>query len=303
MLLGDMLVLLQKLDDKMVLKCQSKSSIAVQEGKMMLSPIIKLDSVFLREVATDQKAFYVIFTWDSGAQIYELVAQSVGERKTWTEVIKTAVDDLKKSGAPMKLTLPSVGAPYSPVTLYAPLSPTENGSLKSGSERDKDSLTDEKSTDPRHSLIDFLSDKGFDLIGHSNSDQEKVANSALDEVMSLKRLLLGSISFSEDSPLDENLEEELLEKPSEGTEEENPSASTGGEEENDHAAVKEGGEMKADDESISAPLVLSQERMEEVCRRLHSLEKHLKSLQAVEEEHHRLQEALSKFSLEGGNFH
>lgn len=30
---------------------------------------------------SDRKAFYVIFTWDSGAQIYELVAQSVGERK------------------------------------------------------------------------------------------------------------------------------------------------------------------------------------------------------------------------------
>lgn len=116
-------MLLQKQDDKMVLKCQSKSTIAVQEGKQMLSPIIKLDSVFLREVATgqqhtlqkkkkrklvvsvirvvprflitvfcfflfflplltDRKAFYVIFTWDSGAQIYELVAQSVGERKT-----------------------------------------------------------------------------------------------------------------------------------------------------------------------------------------------------------------------------
>ncbi|XP_055083528.1 rho guanine nucleotide exchange factor 1b isoform X1 [Periophthalmus magnuspinnatus] len=307
-LLGDMLVLLQKLDDKMVLKCQSKSNIAVQEGKMMLSPIIKLDSVFLREVATDRKAFYVIFTWDSGAQIYELVAQSVGERKTWTEVIKTAVDDLKKSGAPMKLTLPSVGVPYSPVMLNAPLSPTENGSLKSGSERDKDSLTDEKSSDPRHSLIDFLSDKGFDLIGHSNSDQEKVANSALDEVMSLKRLLVGSISFSEDSPLDEKLEEELSEKSSEANEssqssEETPSTNTGVEEENNHPVVKDVAGLKTDDESISAPMVLSQERMEEVCRRLHSLEKHLKKLQTVEEEHHRLQEALSKFSLEGGNFH
>ncbi|TKS82308.1 Rho guanine nucleotide exchange factor 1 115 kDa guanine nucleotide exchange factor [Collichthys lucidus] len=96
-LLGDLLVLLQRQDDKMVLKCQSKSNIAVQEGKQMLSPIIKLDSVFLREVATDRKAFYVIFTWDSGAQIYELVAQSVGERKMLT----------------------------------APLSPTENGGLKS----------------------------------------------------------------------------------------------------------------------------------------------------------------------------
>lgn len=38
----------------MVLKCQCKSNIAVQEGKQMLSPIIKLDSVFLREVATGQ---------------------------------------------------------------------------------------------------------------------------------------------------------------------------------------------------------------------------------------------------------
>uniref|UniRef100_A0A665WEW9 Rho guanine nucleotide exchange factor (GEF) 1b n=1 Tax=Echeneis naucrates TaxID=173247 RepID=A0A665WEW9_ECHNA len=117
-LLGDLLVLLQKQDDKMVLKCQSKSNIAVQEGKQMLSPIIKLDSVFLREVATDRKAFYVIFTWDSGAQIYELVAQSVGERTIWTNVIKSAVDDLKKSGAPMRLPLPlgAGGVPLSPST-------------------------------------------------------------------------------------------------------------------------------------------------------------------------------------------
>uniref|UniRef100_A0A8B9J7F7 Rho guanine nucleotide exchange factor (GEF) 1b n=1 Tax=Astyanax mexicanus TaxID=7994 RepID=A0A8B9J7F7_ASTMX len=79
-LLGDMLVLLQKQDDKMLLKCQSKSIIAAEVGKQMLSPIIKLDSAFLREVATDRKAFYVIFTWDSGAQIYELVAQSVSHK-------------------------------------------------------------------------------------------------------------------------------------------------------------------------------------------------------------------------------
>lgn len=34
-------------------------------------------------VLSDRKAFYVIFTWESGAQIYELVAQSVGEMKRW----------------------------------------------------------------------------------------------------------------------------------------------------------------------------------------------------------------------------
>ncbi|XP_060906210.1 rho guanine nucleotide exchange factor 1b isoform X4 [Labrus mixtus] len=311
-LLGDLLVLLQRQDDKMVLKCQSKSNIAIQEGKQMLSPIIKLDSVFLREVATDRKAFYVIFTWDSGAQIYELVAQSLAERKIWTDVIKTAVDDLKKSGTPIKLMLPpgSGGPPFSPFSLTAPLSPTENGGLKSSSDRDKDSLTDDKSLDPRHRLIDFLSDKGFDLIGHSNSDQEKVANSALDEVMSLKRLLIGSISLSEDSQPDEENAEDQSERPSQETDgslstEDGQTTDRAAqeEEENDNLCEKEGAEMKGEEEkSISAPLVLSQERMEEVCRRLHSLQEQLNRLQTVEEEHHRLQEALSKFSLEGGNF-
>uniref|UniRef100_A0A096MDE0 Rho guanine nucleotide exchange factor (GEF) 1 n=1 Tax=Poecilia formosa TaxID=48698 RepID=A0A096MDE0_POEFO len=95
LLLDDMLVLAQKQEDKMLLKCQSKSNMTAQEGKQMLSPIIKLDSVFLREVATDRKAFYVIFTWDSGAQIYELVAQSVAEMKTWHDIIKSTVDVLK----------------------------------------------------------------------------------------------------------------------------------------------------------------------------------------------------------------
>ncbi|XP_023265131.1 rho guanine nucleotide exchange factor 1 isoform X3 [Seriola lalandi dorsalis] len=309
-LLGDMLVLLQRQDDKMVLKCQSKSNIAVQEGKQMLSPIIKLDSVFLREVATDRKAFYVIFTWDSGAQIYELVAQSVVERKTWTEVIKTAVDDLKKSGTPMRLTLPpgGGGAPFSPSSLTAPLSPTENGGSKNISDQDKDSLTDEKSSDPRHRLIDFLSYNGFDLIGHSNSNQEKVAVSALDEVMLLKRLLIGSISLSEDSQPDEENGEEQSQRPSQEMDscqstEESQTTDRGAEEKSDNTCEKEGAGTKGEEErSISAPLVLSQERMDEVRRRLCSLEEHLKRLQFVEEEHHRLQEALSKFSLEGGNF-
>ncbi|KTG46867.1 hypothetical protein cypCar_00015635 [Cyprinus carpio] len=131
-LLSDLLVLLQKQDDKMVLKCQSKSNVAIQEGKQMLSPIIKLESVFLRDVATDPKALYVIFTWESGAQIYELVAQSIGERKNWTEVIKTTVDELKKrDGNKIKRQKSSsisnsvLGPLYSP--LHPPLSPTENG--------------------------------------------------------------------------------------------------------------------------------------------------------------------------------
>ncbi|XP_016893481.1 rho guanine nucleotide exchange factor 1 isoform X3 [Cynoglossus semilaevis] len=301
-LLCDLLVLLQKQDDKMVLKCQSKSTIAVQEGKQMLSPIIKLDSVFLREVATDRKAFYVIFTWESGAQIYELVAQSVGERKIWTDVIKTAVDDLKKS-VPVKPVLPEVPHIYPPRPI---VSLGENGSLKRSSvlclptDQDKDSLTDDKSSDLRHRLIDFLSEKGFDLLGHSNSDQEKIAGVALEEVMSLKRLLVGSISLSEDSQGDEENGEEQSELDSCHSTDKSQSTERGGEEESDDISEKE---AKSEDErSISAPMVLSPERMEEVHRRLRSLEQQLKRLQNVEEEHHRLQEVLSQFSLEGVNF-
>ncbi|XP_046896207.1 rho guanine nucleotide exchange factor 1b isoform X2 [Hypomesus transpacificus] len=323
-LLGDLLVLLQRQDDKMVLKCQSKSNIAVQEGKQMLSPIIKLDSAFLREVATDRKAFYVIFTWDSGAQIYELVAQSLGERKNWTDVIKSAVDELKQSGPPVidrkrqgSLALGGVVSQFNPSTLQAPLSPTENGgdSLKPITDRDKDSLTDEKTADSPPSLIDYLSDNGFDLIGHTNSVQEKVANGALDEVMSLKRLLVGSISLSEDSHLDEENggeASERKEQESEGCQSTDKDPHTEGGREGEEAGPGgEDAEMKGEQQQeeeeeeggISAPLVLSQERREEVRRRFLSLEEQLKKLQGIEEAHHQLLEALSKFTLKKGNFH
>ncbi|KAJ8005247.1 hypothetical protein DPEC_G00144660 [Dallia pectoralis] len=313
-LLRDMLVLFQKQDDKMVLKCQNKSNVTAVEGKLMLSPIIKLQSAFLREVATDRKAFYVIFTWESGAQIYELVAQSVAERKTWTEVIKTAADELKKAG-PTSLDLKrnnsiSIGGGCNSPTniLFQPLlSPSENGGdlLKQAADHDKDSLTDEmKSVDSRHSLIDYLSDKGFDLSVHSNSVVEKVANCALDEVMSLKRLLVGSISLSQDSLHDKangGGEPDLQGQDTDGCQSTDKGASVDG-----PLEVQEGGgadgEMKIEEARIIAPLVLSPERMEEVQMKLHSLEEKLKRLQSVEEDHLRLQAALSEFSLEGGHF-
>ncbi|XP_016301406.1 rho guanine nucleotide exchange factor 1 isoform X2 [Sinocyclocheilus anshuiensis] len=304
-LLSDMLVLLQKQDDKMVLKCQSKSNIAIQEGKQMLSPIIKLESVFLRDVATDPKALYVIFTWDSGAQIYELVAQSIGERKNWTEVIKTTVDELKKRDG-NKLnrergnSIPSsfIGPVYSP--LHPPLSPTENGGdlLKSRSGRFKDSLTDEKSRETDSSLIDYLATNGFDLLSHSHAPPEKSAIGALDEVMYLKRLLVGSISLSDDSQtLGENAPES---QEADGGQSSVEESSTEGRTEEESGG--DGGNKGEEERGISAPLVLSEERMEEVQRRLQTLGEQLKRLQAVEEDHYKLQEALAKYSLQGGHY-
>ncbi|XP_017165188.1 rho guanine nucleotide exchange factor 1 isoform X4 [Poecilia reticulata] len=311
LLLDDMLVLAQKQEDKMLLKCQSKSNMTAQEGKQMLSPIIKLDSVFLREVATDRKAFYVIFTWDSGAQIYELVAQSVAEMKTWHDIIKSTVDVLKKSGTPMRLSVPpGVPAgitPLSPTTLSVPSNPSENGGLRGDQERD--SVTVHNAVHPRVKLIAMLTDRGLDqVLDHSSRNQEKVADGALDEVMSLKRLLIGSISLSEDSQPDEEHEEEQPEKPSDETEapqpaEESESTDTGHVQVNASPSTEEDGAKQEDEDgSISAPLVLSQERRDEVSRRLDGLLQMIQRLQAVEEEHHKLSEVLSELSLEAANF-
>ncbi|KAI4883625.1 hypothetical protein NFI96_012917 [Prochilodus magdalenae] len=309
-LLGDMLVLLQKQDDKMVLKCQSKSIIAAQEGKQMLSPIIKLDSAFLRDVATDRKAFYVIFTWDSGAQIYELVAQSVGEKKIWTELIRSVVEELKKNGAPplerarhgsMAAGNTTMHHDYSS-SLQPPLSPTENGAdpLNSNAGRDKDNLTDERSRHSQASVIDYLAANGFDPLGHTNAPPERSATEALDEVMSLKRLLVGSISLSEDTqPHPDGENGAGLEKQDTDTDrcQSLEEHSTEGQEEAEDRKTK-----SEEVPTIVAPLVLSHESIEELRRKLDSLEDKLKKLQNVEEEYHRLQEALAKFTIQRGSY-
>ncbi|XP_058232194.1 rho guanine nucleotide exchange factor 1b isoform X2 [Hemibagrus wyckioides] len=300
-LLGDMLVLLQKQDDKMLLKCHSKSNIAAQDGKQMLSPIIKLESAFLRDVATDRKAFYVIFTWESGAQIYELVAQSVAERKIWTDLIKSTSDDLKKNAGHTldRMRLGSVPSNSSVLgytaSLNPPLSPTDNGTdvLKNSAGQYKESLTDEKFRHTQPSLIDCLAAKGFDLLAYSNASPERSGNVALDEVTSLKTLLVGSTGQSKNA-------EPEGESGAEPAKQENEDSLSQVEEHNVESQDEKakGEEQKA----VIGPLVLSPEQMEEISRKLDSLEDQVKRLQNVEEEYHRLQEALAKFTIQRGNY-
>lgn len=54
LLLEDILVLLQKQDDKLVLKCHSKILASTADSKHTFSPIIKLNTVLVRQVATGQ---------------------------------------------------------------------------------------------------------------------------------------------------------------------------------------------------------------------------------------------------------
>ncbi|KAK3541527.1 hypothetical protein QTP86_028644, partial [Hemibagrus guttatus] len=279
-LLGDMLVLLQKQDDKMLLKCHSKSNIAAQDGKQMLSPIIKLESAFLRDVATDRKAFYVIFTWESGAQIYELVAQSVAERKIWTDLIKSTSDELKKNAGHTldRRRLGSVPSNSSVLgyaaSLNPPLSPTDNGTdvLKNSAGQYKDSLTDEKFRPTQPSLIDCLAAKGFDLLAYSNAPPERSGNVALDEVMSLKTLLVGSTGQAKNA-------EPEGESGAEPAKQENDESQSQVEE---HNVESQDEKAKGEEQTaVIAPLVLSPEQMEEISRKLDSLEDQVKRLQIV----------------------
>lgn len=114
LLLEDILVLLQKQDERLILKCHSKNLASTADTKHIFSPIIKLNTVLVRSVATgqstprglslysstlvvhlehlslslslsfppDNKSFFVLSTSENGPQIYELMAPTVSDQMT-----------------------------------------------------------------------------------------------------------------------------------------------------------------------------------------------------------------------------
>ncbi|XP_048199958.1 rho guanine nucleotide exchange factor 12 isoform X2 [Perognathus longimembris pacificus] len=99
LLLEDILVLLQKQDDRLVLRCHSKILASTADSKHTFSPVIKLNTVLVRQVATDNKALFVISMSDNGAQIYELVAQTVSEKTVWQDLICRMAASVKEPSA------------------------------------------------------------------------------------------------------------------------------------------------------------------------------------------------------------
>ncbi|KAM4849047.1 rho guanine nucleotide exchange factor 12 isoform X2 [Urocitellus parryii] len=108
LLLEDILVLLQKQDDRLVLRCHSKILASTADSKHTFSPVIKLNTVLVRQVATDNKALFVISMSDNGAQIYELVAQTVSEKTVWQDLIcRMAASVKEQSTKPIPLQSPA----------------------------------------------------------------------------------------------------------------------------------------------------------------------------------------------------
>ncbi|XP_053908655.1 rho guanine nucleotide exchange factor 1 isoform X2 [Cuculus canorus] len=129
LLLDDLLVLLQRQEERLVLRCHSRTITPAPDGKQMLSPVIRLSSAMTREVATDHRAFYVIISWEGGAQIYELVAQSPAERKNWCALISETAGSLKLPGSQRAKPPRPGGGSHSPLCGFREplLSSSENG--------------------------------------------------------------------------------------------------------------------------------------------------------------------------------
>lgn len=95
LLLEDIIVLLQKQDERLILKCHSKNLAGSADTKHIFSPIIKLNTVLVRSVATDNKSFFVLSMSDNGAQIYELMAPTVSDQRTWQRLITHRAEAMK----------------------------------------------------------------------------------------------------------------------------------------------------------------------------------------------------------------
>ncbi|XP_016064752.1 PREDICTED: rho guanine nucleotide exchange factor 1 [Miniopterus natalensis] len=174
LLLDDLLLLLQRQDERLLLKSHSRTLTPTPDGKTMLRPVLRLTSAMTREVATDHKAFYVIFTWDQEAQIYELVAQTVSERKNWCALITETAGSLKvPAPASRPKPRPSPSSTREPL-----LSSSENGN---GGNREMP-LADGRIERTLSTLLPFC----------RPGPEGQLAAKALQKVLSLKQLLLPS---------------------------------------------------------------------------------------------------------------
>uniref|UniRef100_A0A674C5P4 Rho guanine nucleotide exchange factor 11-like n=1 Tax=Salmo trutta TaxID=8032 RepID=A0A674C5P4_SALTR len=176
LLLSDLLVLLQRgPDDRLLLRCPSRllggGGGGSGDTKASFSPVVQLDSLLVRSVATDHKALYVISTTEQ--QIYELVAGTSSEKNIWK-------DQLEKT-----------------ISLAADDSMTEQAvSMGTNSPNDEDNeLTP---TTPTAQSGAFLHSEGRDY----GKRQIGVAEAALEDVEMLKQLIFHNfeeVGWSHDS--------------------------------------------------------------------------------------------------------
>ncbi|XP_059087726.1 uncharacterized protein LOC131884098 isoform X3 [Tigriopus californicus] len=98
LLLEDCVMLLQKQDDKYLLKYHMTNSLAMTAanqsnmGKTCFAPIIKVSNLLIRPNATDKRSFYLLNNSPNGPQFYELATQSSTDRAQWFKHITEATN-------------------------------------------------------------------------------------------------------------------------------------------------------------------------------------------------------------------
>ncbi|KAL4618283.1 rho guanine nucleotide exchange factor 11 isoform X2 [Arapaima gigas] len=208
LLLSDLLVLLQKgPDERLVLRCPSRSLGGAVGGsgdtKPSLSPVIQLDSLLVRPVATDNKALYVIST--SERQIYELVAGTSSEKNTWKDLLEKTITLATGSEAPVNNDVAPVSS--SSLDMDATLSasdhvyPPEDSLAEESMVMERDRSSDgDKLMAASHS-----SQSSVFLDTHAQDCKEQepgVAEAALQDVERLKQLIFRRLEedcWSQDS--------------------------------------------------------------------------------------------------------
>ncbi|XP_076328581.1 uncharacterized protein LOC143234822 isoform X3 [Tachypleus tridentatus] len=91
-LLEDIVVLLQRHDDKLLLKYHN--SHLMSDTKVIYSPILKVQNIFTRNVATEERGFFLVSTSEQHS-IYEFVAASPSDKNLWLQHITATVENFK----------------------------------------------------------------------------------------------------------------------------------------------------------------------------------------------------------------
>ncbi|XP_051574256.1 rho guanine nucleotide exchange factor 11 isoform X2 [Myxocyprinus asiaticus] len=212
LLLSDLLVLLQRgPDDRLILRCPSRSLGGVGGGatdlKAPFCPVVRLDSLLIRSVATDNKALYVISTSES--QIYELVAGTSSEKNTWKDLLeKTIALATQGAGEAKQGSLaPSSGGRSSANQLHISLSEESVSLEKDSADDDEDECALTPTTPTDESEVCNDEDKDGYLEAKAG-----VAEAALQDVENLRQLIFrdledGRSQDSDDTPTNETANE------------------------------------------------------------------------------------------------
>ncbi|XP_051054969.1 rho guanine nucleotide exchange factor 11 isoform X12 [Phodopus roborovskii] len=172
LLLEDLLVLLQRQEERLLLKCHSKTAVGSSDSKQTFSPVLKLNAVLIRSVATDKRAFFIICTSELGPpQIYELVALTSSDKNIWMELLEEAVQNATKH----------------PGAAPTPIHPSPPGSQEPAYQGPTPNRVEINDSEVYHTEPESKELSGGPLL------MEGLADAALEDVENLRHLILRSL--------------------------------------------------------------------------------------------------------------